>query len=250
MSILDSLTVTRIDEIFTVPSAKGRTLKINERSFFGLSFCSDNGVIAYHTKECSYVSDKAHAILLPMGGTYHLSGLADGHFPLINFKATCAQPISGFHVFSLRHTDGYLHDYERMLSLYRLGGHEQKLMSMLYDMLYRLSKESEPRQTHLLTPALDTLDTDFSNPELSVSHLASLCGVSDAHFRKLFKESQGTSPKQYLTELRISHAKRLLSERTATVSDIAEACGFASVYHFCRAFKLATGQTPTEFAER
>ncbi len=43
-------------------------------------------------------------------------------------------------------------------------------------------------------------------------------------------------------------AKQLLTDAFLTVTAVAEACGFCSVYHFCRVFKERAGMTPTQYA--
>ena len=63
----------------------------------------------------------------------------------------------------------------------------------------------------------------------------------------MFTQNFGVSPKQYLIDMRIKLAKQLLLEDEKLISDIAESCGFGSVYHFSRTFKQATGMSPTEY---
>ena len=46
----------------------------------------------------------------------------------------------------------------------------------------------------------------------------------------------------------IEKAKQLLIARSCNVEDVAEQCGFSSVYHFCRTFKTRTGMTPTQYS--
>ena len=93
------------------------------------------------------------------------------------------------------------------------------------------------------------LHSHFSEPTLSIQEIAKQANMSEQHFRRLFKEAYGISPKQYLIELRINQAKQMLLESAASVTCIAENCGFSSVYYFCYVFKSITNQTPTEYAK-
>ncbi|MBQ1933541.1 MAG: helix-turn-helix transcriptional regulator, partial [Clostridia bacterium] len=54
----------------------------------------------------------------------------------------------------------------------------------------------------------------------------------------------------YITELRITNAKDLLSVGTMPAGEIAEKCGFASQYYFSRIFRKNTGVTPSEYRNR
>lgn len=58
------------------------------------------------------------------------------------------------------------------------------------------------------------------------------------------------TPRQYILELRIKHAKELLIGDVIAINRVAELCGFSGVYHFYRTFRQMTGQTPTDYRRR
>jgi AraC family transcriptional regulator len=126
-------------------------------------------------------------------------------------------------------------------------------MALFYTLLARLaaehSREGSDTTTPLLAPAMDRLSRELFSPELTVAALAADASLSETYFRRLFKQAHGVSPKQYILERRILHAKQLLRERSAPISVIAEHCGFSGLYHFSRAFKLSTGISPTEYMQ-
>lgn len=80
--------------------------------------------------------------------------------------------------------------------------------------------------------------------EIYLSDLASLCGLSDSGFSRLFRKSTGRTLPRYLNELRISRACRLLAETDDTVSQIAAACGYATPAHFQRQFRNCQRRSP------
>lgn len=81
---------------------------------------------------------------------------------------------------------------------------------------------------------------------VTLSELAREAGLSAAYFSQRFKSSTGTSPRQYLMQLRIRKAKKLLEESESPVIDIAMECGFQTQQHFARIFRRLTMRTPTE----
>ena len=243
------ITVLSIERLYTVPSIKGMNAHI-DRDCYGLSF-SYSGRITYSQNGTNTVSDHTNAVLLPKG-SYELYREESGNFPVINF--TCADGIlpDTFVSVPLRNPNSYLKDYERMYALQISGSNPAKLMSIFYAMLSNLSDEDKTKSSahSILSPAMDYMAKHIFDPDLCNSRLAAEANISEVYFRKLFMQAYGTSPKQYIIDARISHAKNLLSERAATVSTIAEACGFSGLYHFSRAFKLQTGQTPSEFIKQ
>ena len=91
----------------------------------------------------------------------------------------------------------------------------------------------------------------------SVAEVAAAVRLSPFHFARLFKQSVGLGPHQYLVRLRVQRAKRMLAAGAGTgpadpapLARLAFACGFADQSHLCRQFKRLTGQTPAGYARR
>jgi AraC family transcriptional regulator len=82
--------------------------------------------------------------------------------------------------------------------------------------------------------------------DLLVGSMASEIGMSKYHFARLFKESTGMSPYQYLIQCRIERAKILLREKTVRISEVASTVGFSDQSQFTRHFKRLVGATPQE----
>jgi transcriptional regulator GlxA family with amidase domain len=77
--------------------------------------------------------------------------------------------------------------------------------------------------------------------------LATLVNLSPSRFRHLFKHQTGTSPRQYLRELRLRKAETMLAATFMSVKEIAEAIGLVSLTHFMKDFKQRHGMTPREY---
>ena len=71
--------------------------------------------------------------------------------------------------------------------------------------------------------------------------------MSPSHFARVFKETVGQTPMQYVLAYRIEQAVAMMKDPTRQLGDIALACGFADQAHFSRSFKQVTGQTPRQF---
>ena len=103
---------------------------------------------------------------------------------------------------------------------------------------------------NLLVAALSYINSNFNN-DISVENLASKVYLSPNHFRKIFKESTGLSPIEYINNIRIAKAINLLSEdKNISISEIGEAVGILDQNYFSRLFKHALGCSPREFRER
>ena len=82
---------------------------------------------------------------------------------------------------------------------------------------------------------------------ITVDDLAREVAMSPSHFGRVFKETLGETPMQYVLAYRIEQAVDMMAEKSTPLGEIALACGFADQAHFSRSFKQIIGQTPRAF---
>lgn len=82
--------------------------------------------------------------------------------------------------------------------------------------------------------------------DILLAALAAAAGFSKPHFVRLFRNTVGTSPHQYVLKRRIEEAFRLVQDSRLTLAGIASTTGFASQSHLHRVFVRAYGITPGE----
>ncbi len=81
----------------------------------------------------------------------------------------------------------------------------------------------------------------------SLDSIASSAHFSPVYFHTIFKEAVGKTPYEYLTDIRINEAKRLLITGMTDMNGIAERCGFSSQSYFNYVFKKETNLTPSAY---
>ncbi len=98
-------------------------------------------------------------------------------------------------------------------------------------------------------PLNNAIDFMQANLERSIDlpAIAGAIGLSPSHFARQFRVTIGKAPHQYLMQLRIERAKRLLRETDTSVVEVALACGFANQEHMTRLFKQHCGTTPAAY---
>ncbi len=82
---------------------------------------------------------------------------------------------------------------------------------------------------------------------LTLNSISEVAGFSPNYFCNVFKEYTGKSVSAYLTDLRIQHAKQLLTATNKSINLIAEEVGYESSSYFIKVFKDLTGVTPNHF---
>jgi AraC-like DNA-binding protein/quercetin dioxygenase-like cupin family protein len=125
----------------------------------------------------------------------------------------------------------------------------EALLSQLMVLLLRSEERRDcapltPHQRQLIENAVGWIHLNASDPIL-MRDVAGQLGLSEAHFRVLFRRVTGTSPKQYLLALRLQASKCMLMHAEQTVADVATQAGFNSPQEFSKVFRRFTGVTPT-----
>jgi AraC-like DNA-binding protein len=85
--------------------------------------------------------------------------------------------------------------------------------------------------------------------EIRLQTLASLVSMTSTAFSRFFKLRTNKSISEYIIDIRLGHAARLLADSTMAVVEICYHCGFNNISNFNRIFKKRKGCTPTEFRE-
>jgi two-component system response regulator YesN len=101
----------------------------------------------------------------------------------------------------------------------------------------------------LITKALEYIAAHYTD-NLTLQSVADIVHLSKSYFSLYFKKQTGRNFVDYLNDLRIREAKRLLAENESRVYDIAKAAGFNDVKYFSKLFKKISGLTPIEYREK
>ncbi len=122
----------------------------------------------------------------------------------------------------------------------------RNIMHELLLELYRLQSASGSDASRAMLDQVNTFMADHLHRAFSIEEMARYCGLSESHFRRLFKAATGASPVEFITSRRITAAKELL-KRDVPVKEIAEQLAFRSEFYFRRVFREKVGVTPGQY---
>lgn len=118
------------------------------------------------------------------------------------------------------------------------------LLQML-ELAYR-KQQTSPRAESTVTQILRYLQQNYAQ-DLTEETLCRVFYCSRSHLSHTFKRETGKSLREYLTQIRVDHAKRLLRYSTLSVTEIALSVGFNDSNYFSNVFKRSVGLSPLAY---
>jgi AraC family transcriptional regulator of arabinose operon len=169
----------------------------------------------------------------------------------------------------LRHyeipTDGYIlhtgisREYEDLFRRMRdelvrcSWGYEEMLTYLFRELLmtmHRRMTENAPRVSGFIQDEIDRARVYFDehyNEEISIEQYAVSRNMSTSWFNRSFRSAVGTSPMQYILDVRIRNAQTLLETTDYSVTSIAALVGYENPMYFSRLFRKAKGLSPSKY---
>ena len=153
--------------------------------------------------------------------------------------------------------DDDCHTLEKLLSVllerYLLHQRADDISEALYGVALQLIGERTRDATPdpVIRQLIHTITVSYSDPDFRVTDALLATGYSKDHVRRLFHQFTGMTPNEYLTDIRIRYAKRLLRQKDTLrlpVSEIAWMCGFYDAAYFCRLFRKTVGVSPSAYS--
>jgi AraC family transcriptional regulator of arabinose operon len=99
------------------------------------------------------------------------------------------------------------------------------------------------KRNNLLDAAIDYFNEN-SHADISIENYAKRCNMSCCWFIRTFRNYTGTTPAQYITNIRINKAKNLLNTGSFTITEVSNLVGYDNPLYFSRIFKKNVGVAP------
>ena len=106
--------------------------------------------------------------------------------------------------------------------------------------------QSSKMSDYYIKEAINYIEQNFQN-NITIEDIAAVCGINRSYFGKIFRNSIGRSPQEFLLNYRMVKATELLKLTSLSIAEIGSAVGYENQLHFSRAFKTIYGVSPREW---
>lgn len=106
--------------------------------------------------------------------------------------------------------------------------------------------QSNKMSDYYIKEAINYIEQNFQN-NITIEDIAAVCGINRSYFGKIFRNSIGRSPQEFLMNYRMVKATELLKLTSLSIAEIGSAVGYENQLHFSRAFKTIYGVSPREW---
>jgi YesN/AraC family two-component response regulator len=138
--------------------------------------------------------------------------------------------------------------FERYQNLEMAEAYFRQLLIMIAR-YYQSENEEKKAYNSMFDEVINHFHHDYQK-DINIAAYADSYHISCSWFIREFKKYTGYSPKQYITNLRLQHAKELLNNRYLSINHISQLVGYENQLYFSRIFRKYTGTSPSEYRDR
>ena len=146
--------------------------------------------------------------------------------------------------------EDYIYSYEKLASLFGTALEMLKYLKGLLEDKFNTEQERMlPRRRTEHSTRYSNLSTIIFCDDISLQSISKEFDINANYVSQLFKKEMGTTFTEYLTNLRIDYACKLLATTALTLIEIAEKSGYDDYFYFSRIFKKVKGISPSAYRD-
>lgn len=139
---------------------------------------------------------------------------------------------------------------ETMQNFLELSSYQEKadyIITKYYDLLNTVTQQKTAHADAIATFALRYINSNYTDAEFNLSALSYTMHISLSHLSTVFKQATGQNLSAYVAELRMEHARHLLTDPSYSIAEVSALSGYSDARYFAKLFKKKTGNTPSEY---
>lgn len=221
--------------------------QIDNRCFHGILF-KLHGTIEYTCGNKTVPFSAGEVVFVRQGASYSYRALTESDSYVVSFECSSCPDVPIMKM-PLPPNFDVIPMAEKLYRHWQ-NGQVYGALNCFYAILEKvnIAHDAENQKLELLEPVMAYLKEHITDPNLTLSVLPKLAGVSDSYLRRTFKKLYGIAPTGYVIRERIRLASQLLlNQEELPISEVAAKVGYTDQLYFSRLFKQQTGLSPANY---
>jgi two-component system, response regulator YesN len=143
-----------------------------------------------------------------------------------------------------------IHNIEMRAGWIREYAEVDRYITEMLQTVFKSAIQANGSFSPVIQKAMEYIQNQFHDTQLSLQSIANRVNVSPSYFSHMFSQETGQTLVEYITNIRMEHAKRLLKSTNEKTYEIAQKVGYNDSHYFCNLFKKLTGMTTRQFKIR
>ena len=216
-----------------------------------------SGIVCFRNKEITLTPGYAILINCDEPHSYYCHDEQEWVFRWMHFSGSCAdgyinEILSKWQMMEMPEGSSFFEEIDRLMLLHEKIA-EIRCSTLLFQMcsdylisIHQNEQYISEQSSPYVRDAISYIEEYFAG-SITLDDLSQHVNISKYYLSHIFKQQTGSSPHEYLQNVRITNAKSLLHSSNDSVATIAEKCGFNSSTVFIQAFRKREGITPLEY---
>ena len=222
------------------------------RNFDALSFRVKGNANYFH-REKTYHVETNDILFVPAHYDYTIDSNATEEVLVIHFYMENSE-FKDMKIFTPANPEVFHQLFSKTCKLWKnkSAGYRYELPSVFYEILKEMEvqKQNNSSLQPIFQNALDYMQKNFNDPEITIESIAKYIKVSTVYLRKLFKLNMNISPIKYLNTLKLERANELLKAGYYSIEQISSMSGFNDSKYFSTLYKKNNGISPSKNLKR
>lgn len=178
---------------------------------------------------------------------FYISFAGDGALPLLE-SVNVSKDNNSFK--GLENVIDFWVDSIRRVNTNNANTLTESVLTYTLSFIANFDKKEKAKQKDKFDIIIDYVNHNFTSSDISLGKISDIFYYTEKHLSYLFNKRMGVKFTQYINDLRIHYARRLIKNGNTNVGEIATKCGYTDKFYFSKIFKKYTGKTPSEFIQQ
>jgi AraC-like DNA-binding protein len=242
----------RVNEVIGKIKVTGKSFSLHRHdSCEIITLVSGNATLNCEREK--YAVNSGEVVIIPSNCLHYFSGESEFEYYYLSGIDTPYFIVTAPQILRLGDRKSEAQTLMNLIYLNRYSNNKNYLHSLIESLTLLLADNMDYASVldNAVNSVILQISRNFSSSQLSVSELLNKTGYAEDYIRARFREITGKTPNEFLTQMRIQHAQKLIGafNKSIPLGEVAVLCGYNDYAYFSRKFRSVVGVCPSKYTK-